>query len=109
MPYEVRWRVLSRMSLAVLDHRWLAMASRWPPIIDSLLARVTERSHALALSVGIHTLRHVRTRLLVLFWHMADRFGKVTPDGVVLDVPLRHSDLAQLTGATRPSVSDALS
>jgi DNA-binding IclR family transcriptional regulator len=46
--------------------------------------------------------------LLVLLWHLADRFGKVTPEGTHVPLPLSHSDLAELVGAARPSVSVAL-
>jgi CRP-like cAMP-binding protein len=50
----------------------------------------------------------VDLRLLVLFWHLAERFGKVTPAGTVVPLSLSHADLAELIGAARPSVSTAL-
>lgn len=48
------------------------------------------------------------TRLHLLLWHLADRFGRVLTKGVVLPLPLSHELLAQLVGAQRPSVSRAL-
>jgi CRP/FNR family transcriptional regulator, cyclic AMP receptor protein len=53
--------------------------------------------------------RHAPTRLLLTLWHLADRWGRVTPDGVVLRLPLTHQLLAQLTCLQRPTVSSALS
>ena len=47
-------------------------------------------------------------RLRTLFWHLADRWCRVTPDGVVLPLRLTHSLIAQLTGLRRPSVSISL-
>jgi ferredoxin-NADP reductase len=47
-------------------------------------------------------------RILPLLWHLADRFGRVRPDGVALEVPLKHATMAKLLAATRPSVSSAL-
>ena len=47
-------------------------------------------------------------RLWMLFWELADRYGKVHPDGIHLDLPLTHEVLSHLAGARRPSVSGAL-
>jgi CRP-like cAMP-binding protein len=47
-------------------------------------------------------------RLLVLFWHLADRFGRVDGDAVVVPLALSHGTLAELVAARRPSVSKAL-
>jgi CRP-like cAMP-binding protein len=47
-------------------------------------------------------------RLWMLFWELADRYGRVHADGVHLDLPLTHEVLSHLAGARRPSVSGAL-
>ena len=47
-------------------------------------------------------------RLWMLFWELADRHGRVHPDGVHVDLPLTHEVLSHLAGARRPSVSSAL-
>jgi CRP/FNR family transcriptional regulator, cyclic AMP receptor protein len=62
----------------------------------------------LAFNVAIHCLQHTELRLLVLFWHLADRFGRVTPTGTLVPLALSHSDLAELIGVARPSVSLSL-
>jgi CRP-like cAMP-binding protein len=47
-------------------------------------------------------------RLWMLFWELAERYGRVRPDGVHVDLPLTHEVLSHLVGARRPSVSGAL-
>ncbi len=108
LPFEVNWRVIQNTSVARLDRRFLATIVHWPALIEAFTARATERAHTLAFNVAIHCLRHVHLRLLVLLWNFADRFGRVTADGTHVPLPLSHSDLAELVGAARPSVSVAL-
>src|SRR5581483_10333864 len=88
--------------------RFALVAGRWPAIHANLLGRAVRRSHWLALRLTINNLTGVDVRLLVLFWHLADRGGKVTVDGVVLHLGLTHELLAKLVGAQRPSVTTAL-
>ena len=46
--------------------------------------------------------------MLALLWHLAERFGRVAPDGVVLGLRLTHRMIGELVGAQRPTVSLAL-
>jgi CRP/FNR family transcriptional regulator, cyclic AMP receptor protein len=108
MPFDVRWRVLEPCRLALLDQRITIVAARWPALMHRIVARAVERSHSLALDVAIHCLQHVELRLLVLMWHLADRFGHVTTEGTVIPLKLSHGDLAELIGSQRPSVSSRL-
>lgn len=108
LPVMVRWRVLERTRLALLDDRLVAALMPWPQITAALLERSLEREQMLAFEVGLHCLQRVEVRMLVLLWHLADRFGKVTPAGTVLPLRLTHGDLAELSGTQRPSVSKAL-
>lgn len=109
MPFEVRWRVITPVRVALLDQRLSTLSARWPSLMHNLFRRAVERSHALALNVAIHCLQHIELRLLVLFWHLADRFGRVTREGTVVPLRLSHGDLAELIGSQRPSVSSRLS
>lgn len=108
LPFDVSWRVLREARLALLDRRFLATIVHWPALIETFTARATERAHTLAFNVAVHCLRHVHLRLLALLWHLADRFGRVTPEGTHVPLALSHADLAELVGAQRPSVSVAL-
>jgi CRP-like cAMP-binding protein len=55
----------------------------------------------------IHHAR-VNIRLLMLLWHLADRWGRVRTEGVVLPLHLTHSVLADLVAARRPTVTSSL-
>jgi CRP/FNR family transcriptional regulator, cyclic AMP receptor protein len=108
VPYEVRWSALERTELAVLDRRFAAVLMRYPQVNALLIDRLTERSQRLSLMQSISQLNGVDRRLLTLFWHLAERWGRVTPGGVVVPVAVPHRVLAQLVGARRPTVSSAL-
>lgn len=109
LPFEVGWQVIEPATLALLDLELVTVAARWPQLLHGIMRRAIERSHALALSVAIHSLQHLEVRLLVLFWHLADRFGRVTAEGTIVPLRLSHSDIAELIGGQRPSVSVRLS
>lgn len=51
----------------------------------------------------------VAVRLHMLLWHLADRWGRVRPDGIPVSLQLTHAVLADVIAAQRPSVSVALS
>lgn len=48
-------------------------------------------------------------RILLILWHLADRWGRVGADGVILPLPLTHRLLARIVAAHRPSVTGAIS
>lgn len=52
--------------------------------------------------------RTVRERLVSFLLSTARRFGKKTPHGIVLEVPLRHQDIASSISATRETASREL-
>jgi CRP-like cAMP-binding protein len=108
IPFMVHWRVIQHTRMALLDRRFLLTIAHWPALIDAFVERISGHAQTLALNAAIQCLQQVNARLLVLFWHFADRFGRVTPDGVHLPLPLSHADLAELVGAARPTVSIAL-
>jgi CRP/FNR family cyclic AMP-dependent transcriptional regulator len=70
--------------------------------------RLVLRARGLVLQLAICSLRGVDRRLLITFWHLADRWGRVTNAGVKLPLPLTHDLLAAAVGARRPTVSTAL-
>jgi hypothetical protein len=108
LEVAARWQVMSRTRVAILDRRFARVAGRWPEVMAALMERSVERARVLAFQMGIGHLRRVDARLLLLFWRLSDRWGRVTPDGVVLPLGLTHGWLANLVGAQRPSVTTAL-
>jgi hypothetical protein len=109
LPVDALWSVLSTLTVAVLDRRFAAEAARYPEITSALFDRLSERSLRLATTQAISQLTRVDRRLKALFWHLAERWGRVSGDGVVVPLALTHRILGQLVGARRPTVSTALS
>jgi hypothetical protein len=108
LPLEVRWNVLAEARLAVLDPRFAVRAARYPEVAIALAERVEARAQRLATLRAIGRLGPVDERLLALFWHLADRWGRVTTEGVVVPLTFSHRVLGQLIGARRPTVTAAL-
>ena len=109
LSYVVRWTVLARTSAALLDRRFAADCGRYPEIGAAVVDRVNQRALRLAVTQAISQLNRVDRRLLALLWHLAERWGRMTSDGVALPMTLSHRMLGQLVGARRPTVSTALS
>jgi hypothetical protein len=105
---EIGWTVLEPTRLAVLDHGLVVRMTPWPQLGIELFSRGLRRAHALAVVVAIAHQPRVADRLLLTLWHLAERWGRVTPDGTLVDLPLPHQRLADLVGAGRPSVTTAL-
>jgi len=109
LPYTVGWHVHERTRLALLDARFSLATARWPTLAGAISRRHVRRSRALAFQLAIAQLPRVDDRLLVALWAMAERWGRVAPQGVRLPLRLPHRTLATLVGARRPSVTTALS
>ena len=105
---EVGWVVLEPTDLAVLDHRLVVRMNPWPQLGLELFSRGTRRAHALAVSLAIAHHQRVDDRLLLTLWHLAERWGKVVPDGIAVPLPLPHQRLADLVGRHRPAVTSAM-
>lgn len=102
------WRVLEPTRVALLDANFARRACRWPTLTAELLQRTLRRSRAQSILLAVTQARRADVRLRVLFSHLADRWGRVTPAGIVLPLQLTHTVIAQLTGLRRPSVSISL-
>jgi CRP/FNR family transcriptional regulator, cyclic AMP receptor protein len=108
VAYKVGWHVLMTLRLAVLDDTFARCMARWPQVTSALLERAIRRTHRMSIHEALLQLTPVETRLLVLFWHLAERWGRVTPAGIVLRLRLPHALLGQLVGCRRASVTTAL-
>jgi DNA-binding transcriptional ArsR family regulator len=83
---EARWSVPEAARIAVLDDRLLPILRAWPSVGRILLTRA----------------------VLAFFGHLAERWGRVSPSGVIVPLQLTHEMLGRLIGARRPTVSLAL-
>jgi CRP/FNR family transcriptional regulator, cyclic AMP receptor protein len=105
---EIGWTVLEPSRLAVLDHELVLRIVPWPQLGLELFNRGTRRAHHLAVALAIAHHQRVDDRLLLTLWHLAERWGRVHTDGIVVPLPLRHQRLADLVGAQRQSVTTAM-
>jgi CRP/FNR family cyclic AMP-dependent transcriptional regulator len=108
LPISVDWIVLKSTRLAVLDTGFAMRIAPWPTITSRIVGRVAQRARNLALTQAVTHLPRAYARLLILFWLLADRWGRVGPNGVHITLPLTHQVLAMLVGAQRPTVTIAL-
>jgi CRP/FNR family transcriptional regulator, cyclic AMP receptor protein len=105
---RVRWKVLATTTLALLDDRFAAIAGRWPSIFGRLLERSMMRTQGISFQLALANVRRADARLEMLMWHLAERWGRVTPDGVVVPLPLTHDLIGHLACMRRPTATSAL-
>ncbi|MEA2496158.1 MAG: family transcriptional regulator, cyclic receptor protein [Thermoleophilaceae bacterium] len=108
VPQQADWRALTPTTVGILGAETAAFVSRIPGIASELLARGVRRSRTMLELGAITQIRGVSSRLLLLFWLLADRWGRRQSGEVVLTIPLTHDLLADLINAQRQSVSSAL-
>ena len=97
--------VLEPAFVAVLDDRFVAATQRWPALTGSILDRAINRGHEALMHRAIAQLSRVEDRLLYLFRSLADRWGRVRQDGIVIELALTHDLIGELIGARRPTVT----
>lgn len=108
VQHTYSWDVLERARVAQIDARVAAALTRWPAVASALVSRALRRVRTMGLQYALTQVPGVDVRLHLVLWHLADRWGRVTPAGVVLRLPLTHQLLGRLIGARRPSVTSAL-
>jgi CRP/FNR family transcriptional regulator, cyclic AMP receptor protein len=108
VPLESHWTVVQPARVAVLNRRFAQTIARSPEIAAAILDRVMLRSRWLAFHLAVCQLKRIESRLLVVLWHFAGRWGRVGPKGVSVPLPVTHQMLAGIIGAQRPSVTSAL-
>ena len=108
LPRTIEWSALTPCRVAIIDHAFAMRAAQWPEIFATLIERAGRRADRLQVTQAIAHLTRVDDRLLALMWSLAERWGRVVPDGVLISLRLPHRTLAAMIGARRPSVTTAL-
>jgi CRP/FNR family transcriptional regulator, cyclic AMP receptor protein len=108
LPRTIEWHALTATRVAIVDHAFAVRAAQWPEVFAALLDRAARRAERLVVMQAIAHLTRVDDRLLALLWCLAERWGRVVPDGVLVSLRLSHRTLAGMVGARRPSVTTAL-
>jgi len=108
VPARVGWQAFENGRVAVLDEHFASAVAPWPQIAATLMHRCVLRARRLSLQLALAGLERVDDRVLLALWHFADRWGRVTRDGIVLRLALTHAQLAEVVQAARTSVSSAI-
>ena len=107
LPFGTTFQVIEQSLLAQLDLRFAARAAPYPEVTSALIGRAMQRSRTLAVNMAIAHYPRIDRRLLLFLWHLADRWGRVTPEGIRIPLRLTHTLLADLVASRRPSVTTA--
>lgn len=105
---DVQRQAIIPSRVALLDAEFLDRVRPWPEIVLALLRRAEKRAADLDLQRAVSSHPSLELRLALLFWHLAERWGRVEPGGIHLELPLTHALLGRLVAAERPSVSRSL-
>ncbi len=84
--------------------QWMRDPALAANLVRVLSAQIADRELAVAIALE----PRVERRLLLKRRQLAERWGRVTPDGIRLDLRLTHQELANMVGAVRESVTIAL-
>jgi CRP-like cAMP-binding protein len=101
-------RAATGTDLALLDERFLAASRRWPSLTARMIERGARWADRALLHQAIASIPRVDDRIVALFDHLAERWGRVTLSGVEVPLSLTHAAIGRLVGAERPTVSLAL-
>ena len=109
VPVTSSWRSAGASRVAVLDSRFASAVAPFPEVTEILASRLVMRSRASSLLLLVARLPWTEGRILVLFWHLAERWGRALPSGdVLLPLTLTYSEIGGLVSAQRPTVTMAL-
>jgi CRP/FNR family transcriptional regulator, cyclic AMP receptor protein len=101
-------RALVQARIAILDEGFAERIRPWPQVLHALLRRAVRRTMELNVHRAATCHPRADARIALLLWHLAERWGIVVADGILVPLPLTHRLIGQLVGAERPSVSHAL-
>jgi CRP-like cAMP-binding protein len=106
---DSHWEALCPARLAVLDRDFATRVRPWPELAAALFDRYTDRIASQLLYAATRQVRRVEDRVHVALWHFALRWGQVSADGRIVQLPhITGELLANVVGARRQSVSTAL-
>lgn len=106
LALRTRWSVLEPAVLVELAPRDTSAAAA--ALLEALFPRALGRAERLAVQTAIAAQVGVDRRLASMLRHLADRWGRVRGDGIVIPIRLSHTILAELVCARRPTVTTAL-
>lgn len=97
------------VTLQVSRKAFLEFIEKHPDAMTPLLDMTLEMYRLHGERILTLEYRTVRERIISFLLTMSQRFGKQTSGGVLIEVPLRHQDIASSVNATRETTSRELS
>lgn len=108
-PRESQAVAVEASTALVLDRdTFRAIMKQNPPICCSLVRQIDGRFREIEARVEDLVFRNARSRLARMLLQLAEQFGRDQAGEIVLPLQLTHRDLATLIGASRPTVSLAM-
>jgi CRP/FNR family cyclic AMP-dependent transcriptional regulator len=96
------------VTVAVLDDRFRLAARRWPGLHEVVREHQVRQHRQTCRHLAVLALPRVEDRIVAVLSDLAERWGRVTPAGIRMEVRLTHSLLGELVASRRPTVSLAL-
>jgi len=102
-------RTMEPGKVAVINNKdLLTLISKNPKIARHFLDTMAMRLREADKQIQALTFQNVQSRLTVLLLDLADRHGKQTDAGILIDFPITHQELANMVGTAREVVSRIL-
>lgn len=105
---SITFTAVGEVELIAFGELFVRACGRWPSLLVELQRRIETQRHALAIQGLIAHLPRAEHRVLLVLRHLADRWGRVSSDGIILPLPLTHDLLGQLSASRRPTVTLAV-
>ena len=103
-----RYLAHGQASLAAIDDHFRHAVRRWPGLADFLHDRLGRQTHRSSMHLAMLHQPRAEDRVIALFADLAERFGHVTADGILIDLPLSHEIIGRVVASRRPTVTIAL-
>lgn len=98
-------QVMQSGYVALLDHRFVLRMTPWPEVFAALMRRQIRRTRRMVLQACILSRSSVDERLELMLWRLAEQFGSMTRDGLLVQLPFTHLHLAEMIAAQRSTVT----
>ncbi|WP_028309305.1 Crp/Fnr family transcriptional regulator [Desulfitibacter alkalitolerans] len=108
---------LYTMNAKALEHSYVCTCTRTdflemlknPVISLKMLKALGDKLNNYTEQLAAMAFNDVKTRILSTLERLSKEYGKNTPQGIMIDIPLNHQDLACLVNASRVMVTNTLS
>jgi CRP/FNR family transcriptional regulator len=107
--YEVFAEVLEDARVCIISRDdFAALVRRKPEIALRLIRSISERLRRAESQIEDLVFRNVPARVASLMLKLADEHGRMSREGITIDLRLTHQDIANMVGATRETVTNVL-